>query len=296
MTRDPLLPLLGYDARLASELSPVAQGQLRSVVVGWLAVLVLLAWPLGYVFWLTEHSIVLAIIGAVSVYGLCLNLLRVAVAGGGAGVSFSPERVRGWRPGLVPPAFLLVMACLMAQPAHLLFSHDDHSAAVAARRVELLAKHVASVMNVDHPSSPAPNDTTHAAPNSAGSFTASLSECEFVVYRVQLLWRNPSSAVRFTALYALLVLIPVFWVRFVALEALRAYEWRRYREVLTHVLAGRTGTSGAVREVLSNWASYAAAQSFNDDAQHDLELTGRALSEPRRVPRSQPILRWRTGL
>lgn len=293
MTRDWLLPLLGYDVELASELSFEARGQLRSVCLGWLAVLVLLAWPLGYVFWLTEHSVWLATIAAVGVYALCLNLLRVAVAGGGAGLTFEPERVKQWTPGLVPPVFLLVMGCLMAQPAQLLLTHHDHRVAVEAKRTELLAKKAAMTTRTA--------ELGQSPPHSPAAFDVPLAECEFAVYRVQLLWRNPSSAARFTALYALLVLIPVFWSRFVALEALRAYEWRRYTQVILRAAEERKATAHTVFETLSAWATYVGTPATANDGyptgvvitDDSAQRTRRALSAPRRALRSQPILRWR---
>lgn len=282
MLDDRLLPLLGYDLRLAASLTPAQLAQLRSVVTGWLGALFLVAWPVGYVFWLTEHSTLLATVGPIGAYLLCLNLLRVAVAGGGTGAAFSPEQVAEWRPGVVPSVFLCVLACLVAQPAHLLFTHHDHAALVAARRTELSALHalVAAV----------PDAT------SVEAFANSLAECEFAVYRLQLLWTNPTSATRFTALYGILVLVPVFWTRYIALDALRAYEALRYAQVVRRKHDAREATRRDIHEVLTPWPSYAphAADNMTDTRSPNAGEGARAvLTAPRRAKRSQLILKWR---
>lgn len=278
MARDWLLPLLGYDDRLASQLTSSEADQLRSVAVGWLIALFLVAWPLGYVFWLTEHSSLLATLGPLGVYALCLNLLRVAVAGGGAGPGFSANQVESWRPGLVPSVFLFVIACLMAQPAQLLLTHHEHAAAVHALRTELVAAH--SALMPDATLSP------------SAAFAASLERCEFVVFRLQQLWSSPSSAARFTALYGVLVLVPVYWSRFVALSALRAYEKLRYLQARSVTERARATTREQIHQALGVWPTYAGAQTIDGQA------TGAAwsrevLSADRRARRSQLILRWR---
>lgn len=282
MRDDRLLPLLGYDVQLAAELDPRLYAQLRSVVTGWLGALLLVSWPIGYVFWLTEHSTLLATLGPIGAYLLCLNLLRVAVAGGGVGASFSLRQVAEWRPGWVPSIFLCVLACLVAQPAHLLLTHHAHAAQVAARRAVLIAMHAAS----------------SEAPDVAGSdaFTASLKACEFVVYRLQLLWSSPTSAVRFTALYGMLVLVPVFWTRYVALEGLRAYERLRYEQLVRHKLRASAETDADVERELSRWITPQAWSPLT--ASHSKRgpapsYVTAALAAPRQARRAQLILRWR---
>lgn len=282
MLDDRLLPLLGYDLRLAASLTPAQLAQLRSVVTGWLGALFLVAWPVGYVFWLTEHSTLLATVGPIGAFLLCLNLLRVAVAGGGTGAAFSREQVAEWRPGWVPSVFLCVLACLVAQPAHLLFTHHDHAALVATRRDELSALH-ALVAGV-------PGATSVAA------FVNSLADCEFAVYRLQLLWGNPTSAARFTALYGVLVLVPVFWTRYIALDALRAYEALRYAQVLRHKLQASEANRRDIHEALEPWLTYAppAPDSMTDTRSTDIGFEARSvLTSPRRAKRSQLILKWR---
>lgn len=282
MLDDRLLPLLGYDLRLAANLTPAQLAQLRSVVTGWLCALFLVAWPLGYVFWLTEHSTLLATLGPIGAYLLCLNLLRVAVAGGGTGAAFSRKQVAEWQPGLVPSVFLCVLACLVAQPAHLLFTHHDHAALVASHRAELSALHglVASV----------PDAT------SVDAFASSLANCEFAVFRLQLLWANPTSAARFTALYGILVLVPVFWTRYVALGALRAYEALRYAQVLQRKHLATETIRRDIHAALAHWPSYApaGATSVADSGSSALGIdVSAALAAPRRARRSQLILKWR---
>lgn len=273
-----LLSLLGYDVRLAAALSPRHCTELRSVVTGWLCALFLVAWPIGYVFWLTEHSTLLATLSPVGVFLLCLNLLRVAVAGGGAGAGFSASEVAEWRPGLVPSVFLCVLACLVAQPAHLLFTHHEHAAQVAARRTELLAIHAAF------------SEIPGAATSDA--LTASLATCEFVVYRLQLLWASPSDAARFTALYGLLVLVPVFWTRYVALDALRAYEHLRYEQAVRRKLSTDIETA---RDVAAELARFGATPPRHEatNLEWDPLYIAAALNAPRRVRHTQSILKWR---
>jgi hypothetical protein len=284
MRDDRLLPLLGYDVQLAAALDSRHYAQLRSVVTGWLCALFLVSWPIGYVFWLTEHSTLLATLGPVGAYLLCLNLLRVAVAGGGAGASFSLRQVTEWRPGWVPSIFLCVLAFIVAQPAHLLFTHHAHAAQVAERRAELIALHA----------------TLSEVPGVATSdaFTASLATCEFAVYRLQLLWAAPTSAARFTALYGLLVLVPVFWTRYIALGALRAYERLRYSQVVSHKLQASTATEVQVKHELSRWITAervtpAEAPTVRGHRGPDPNYVTSALSAPRQARRSQLILKWR---
>lgn len=281
MRDERLLSLLGYDVRLAAALSPRHCAQLRSVVTGWLCALFLVAWPIGHVVWLTEHSTLLATLTFLGVFLLCLNLLRVAVAGGGAGAGFSASEVAQWRPGLVPSVFLCVLACLVAQPAHLLFTQQEHAALVAARRAELLTIH-----------------TTFSEVRGAtgsDSLTASLETCEFVVYRLQLLWNSPSDAARFTALYGLLVLVPVFWTRYVALDSLRAYEHLRYQQAVRLKLLTDIETARDVAAALTRFGVAATSHGGAPPTKHvwaPLCITA-ALSAPRRVLRTQPILKWR---
>lgn len=283
MRDDRLLPLLGYDVRLAAALDPRLYAQLRTVVVGWLCALFLVSWPVGYVFWLTEHSTLLATLAPVGAYLLCLNLLRVAVAGGGAGASFSLDQVTQWRPGWVPSIFLCVLAFLVAQPAHLLFTHHEHAALVAARRDELIAMHA----------------TLSEVPGVATSdaFTASLAACEFAVYRLQLLWSAPTSAARFTALYGILVLVPVFWTRYIALEALRAYERLRYAQVVRHKLSAGAQTNVSIRRELARWMGSTPTPTSTDTTRAqrspDPSYIASALAAPRRAQRAQLILKWR---
>lgn len=282
MRDDRLLPLLGYDVQLAAQLAPRFYTQLRSVVTGWLCALFLVSWPIGYVLWLTEHSTLMATLGPVGAYLLCLNLLRVAVAGGGAGASFSLRQVAEWQPGWVPSLFLCVLACLVAQPAHLLFTHHEHSTQVAAHRAVLLAMH-ATVSEVPGVAS-------------ADAFLASLNSCEFVVYRLQLLWSSPTNAVRFTALYGILVLVPVFWTRYVALEGLRAYERLRYGQVVRHQLQAGAETDLAVARELSRWVTPEAVPppaASHSRPGPDPSYVAAALAAPRQARRAQLILRWR---
>jgi hypothetical protein len=166
---------------------------------------------------------------------------------------------------------------LVAQPAHLLFTHHEHAARVAAHRDGLIALH-ASLSEV-------PGVAT------ADAFTASLAACEFAVFRLQLLWTAPTSAARFTALYCVLVLVPVFWTRYVALEALRAYERRRYEQVVRHKLQASAETNADVKRELLRW--------FMPDETPSPELeVGRVdvaavLAAARQAQQAQLILKWR---
>lgn len=269
MQRFPLLSAFGYDPGLLSGLSQVERQRIATVAGGWLLSLALLAWPAGYTLWLVEHSLGLALGVAIATFLLVLNLLRVVTAGGGVQAGVSPAAVRGYRPGLAPATFLFVLGVLFAQPAQLPLRTGELDPLVDAYRNELVVAHE---RRSEH------RDDHHRAV---------LSECDFMVKRLTLLWEDPAQALRFTGFYCLLVLLPALFSQFVALDAIRAYELARYRVARARVAKDREQTARAIRDALGRFSSYVR------DAERSTSLPQALYTERRRA--GQLSLKWRAA-
>ncbi len=227
-----LATLLGYDALV---LARIREGELRALehmVEAWLLSCVLLSCPVGYALWLTEHSLVLALLGSAGTFALTLTWLRLSTAGGGASPHASAADVRNWQPAWGPTALMALLTLLLSQPAQLPLWRAQLDPIVQSRRGALLVEENLLAAQLDLPD--------------ARSYQQRIGSSEFVVLRLQAMWReDPLRAARLTFAYALLVLLPTLLGRLFWLPALRAYELERWQR--TRLLIRRESRASARR-------------------------------------------------
>jgi hypothetical protein len=270
-----LLSLFGYDRKLVAELSHAECQRLGTIAAGWLLSLLLIAVPMGYSLWLVEHSLALACVVAVLTFALTLNLLRVAIAGGGLQAGSTAAQVRDYRPGLAPAVFVGLLGLIFAQPAQLPLDAAHLDPLIAQHREQLVAEHRARV------------ETTPEV-RSFDAYGAELASCEFVVRRLALLWQTPAQAARFTALYCLVVLLPALFGQYVAVGAVRKYQLLRYRRATRFVAVESIAQAAAMDATLADFASYRDARAWRSLDPHPLAAAPAAspgqLSLQRRMP------------
>jgi hypothetical protein len=244
-----LLSLFGYDRKLVAELSHAECQRLGTIAAGWLLSLSMIAVPMGYSLWLVEHSRLLSAVTALATFMLTLNLLRVATAGGGLQAGSTSSQVSHYRPGLAPAVFVGLLGLIFAQPAQLPLNAARLDPLIAEHREQLVAEHRARV---------------EATPEvrSFDAYGAELASCEFVVRRMALLWQEPASAARFSALYCLVILLPAFFSQYVAVGAVRKYQLLRYRYAARIVSADKTALAAAVHATLADFPGYRETRAF----------------------------------
>jgi hypothetical protein len=137
---------LGYDPSRVAELSPRLQRALFLVALASVPSVVLLTASAGYGAFLASDSAVLG--GAVGLgAGLyLLNLLRVAVAGGGVGPQQPFGVVTTWMPRTVPLVMLGLLGVFFAQPLILAVLKGEQDASVEELRRSLTALHASAVL------------------------------------------------------------------------------------------------------------------------------------------------------
>lgn len=236
----PFATLLGYDATLLRQLTSDELKTLDRLVEAWLLSCLLFACPIAYALWLIEHSILLSGLGAFGTFALVFLLLRLSVAGGGAAPHLPRSELETWTPALGPTAVLFLLALLLSQPAQLPLWRTELAGAVDAhRRALVAAQHALG----DEP-----------LLQGASTRAAQHEQNEFLAVRLQAMWSTDAPrALRFTFLYALLVMLPAAWARLFGLKALRAYERKRLAQMLKLIRRDERLTEARVRVELSRW-------------------------------------------
>jgi hypothetical protein len=280
MQEHSLSTLLGYDHSVLARLPIQHARQIARVAEAWLLSCALLASPLAYAVWLVEHSLSLAVLCGVGTFLLVLNMLRLVAAGGGAAPHFSRSQVEAYRPALGPTVLVGVLALLFAQPAQLPLWSQTLAEPVAAHRQTMIEQHERSL------------SALHLADD--GNYQRELARCEFLVLRLTLLWQQPARAVRLTAIYLLLVLLPALGARMFALDSLRAYERARWERGRRGIVREAHAAQREVDALLSKFAS------FTPKPPHyaDVPFNSRVLSPLLLPPPAKPLSRrrwWRRG-
>lgn len=276
-----LAALVGYDVGVLTELPAPAQRHLERVAEAWMLSCALLASPLAYATWLIEHSLWLSLAVGLGSFFVVLNMLRLAAAGGGAAAHFPEQRIRRYRPALGTSLVLGMLALLCAQPAQLPLWSTELEAPVRAQRALLIEQHERAL------------DELGLAKDA--HYQRQIERCEFLVLRLQHMWRSPTRALQLTALYVLLVLLPLLWARYVALSALRAYELLRWRQNRASIVREARAVDRSVRASLAQWPTYSARESAFADAPFDTSVRSALLLAPRRpraAPEPPPKRRW----
>ncbi len=136
-----LASTLGYDPHRVAEMSAPAQRALALVALASIPAVVLLGLAAGYGAFLASDVLPLALGVGVGASFYLLNLLRVAVAGGGVGPQQPIEMAIRWGPRTVPLVMLAVLGVFFAQPLILAALAAEQDVAVEQLRHELGAKH-----------------------------------------------------------------------------------------------------------------------------------------------------------
>lgn len=240
-----LAALLGYDPALLNTVSVAHRQQLDALSQAWLVSCIVLAAPAGLAIWLVEHSLPLCLLMTAGVFILVLNLLRLIHAGGGTAVQLPFPK--DYRPSLLPIVLLLGLALMMAQPAQLVRSSDQHRSEVEQHRSALVASHLASQAALRGTSKELENDD---------DFLSEMQECEFIVLRLRLLWSSPRSAVLWTALFSGLVLLPAALAHVCWSKAVFAYERARYLRAAQSFHADERRVEQKVTAILEQFVTY----------------------------------------
>lgn len=216
MARERILETLGYDPQVIATLARRDRRAMRGVATAWLVACGVLASAAGVAAWVLEPAIGLAIAIAGFTFLLVLNFLRVTIAGGGVSPRDTTGAVGRWKPSLAPALVLGALAALLAQPLQISLHSDELDALMQRYRRDVIAEQVAAARSLGEE-------------RAEKRYSRQIGARSFPALRMQLLWRTPGRAVRWTAVFCMIVLVPVIWARWMALDALRNYERERRR-------------------------------------------------------------------
>ncbi|MDP3501546.1 MAG: hypothetical protein Q8S33_14470 [Myxococcales bacterium] len=137
---------LGYDPARVAELPAHMQRALALVALASAPAVVVLTLSAAWGAYLTSGSVPMAIgVGAFAAFYL-LNLLRVAVAGGGVGPQQPYAQVTTWMPRTVPLVMLGFLGLFFAQPVTLAVLKQEHDPRIEALRRSLETLHAEATL------------------------------------------------------------------------------------------------------------------------------------------------------
>lgn len=248
-----LLWLAGFDVAVVRALGPSSARRLVLIALanalpcglmgagaGYAAQLVQGFWPLS-----------LAVGGAFALF--VLNLLRVAVAGGGIAPHQPERKAERFRPALPPVLVIALLAGLLAQPAILPLFAAELEPAVAAHRAALLRQHRAVP---DPVLADARSEAGRLRREHAERYARNIALASFAARRITLVWREPAYASALTLAFVLLCISPLLLARLPLVSALRHYELTRRQRLQVLLHAFETATAREVHAALSRFASY----------------------------------------
>lgn len=137
---------LGYDPHRVAELSPRQRRALTLVALASVPGVGLLALSAGHGAFLVSDAPGLSVAVGVGAGLYLLNLLRVAVAGGGVGPQQPFGVVTTWMPRTVPLAMLALLGVFFAQPLILWLLSAEQDPQVEALRGALVSMHQRAVL------------------------------------------------------------------------------------------------------------------------------------------------------
>lgn len=137
---------LGYDPARVAELPARMQRALALVALASAPAVVLLTLSAGWGAYLASGLVPLALgVGAFAGFYL-LNLLRVAVAGGGVGPQQPYAQVTTWMPRTVPLVMLGFLGMFFAQPVALAVFKREHDPRIEELRRSLARLHASAIL------------------------------------------------------------------------------------------------------------------------------------------------------
>jgi hypothetical protein len=271
--------LVGYDSALMARLPESSQRHIARVAEAWLLSCALLASPVAYAAWLIEHQLWLALLLGAFTFVMVLNLVRLSSAGGGAATHASGEEVSDYRPALGASLVIGLLALLFAQPAQLPLWKAELDGPVQAQRALLIAQHEQALDNLGL--------------GNAGEYRMKIARCDFLVLRLQHMWRSPTRALQLTGLYILAVLVPAVWARIVALGALREYARARWQRDRRSIVRDTRATARRVEAELTRFPSYVPSPAAFADPPFDTRVASALLLPHRQATAAAPIgPRW----
>jgi hypothetical protein len=137
---------LGYDPDRVAELPASMRRALGLVALAALPALVLLTVSAGYGAWLASDAKALGVAVGVGAGLYLLNLLRVAVAGGGVGPQQPFARVTTFMPRTVPLVMLGLLGIFFAQPLILGWLSSEQDRDIDELRQALVTMHATAVL------------------------------------------------------------------------------------------------------------------------------------------------------
>jgi hypothetical protein len=141
-----LAALLGYDPHRVADLRPELQRALALSALSAFPGIVLLAGSAAYGAFLASDVVGLSLAVGLGAGLYLLNLLRVAVAGGGVGPQQPLAEVTHWRPRTVPLVMLALLGLFFAQPLILGILSAEQDPKIEALRRSLATLHTAGVL------------------------------------------------------------------------------------------------------------------------------------------------------
>ncbi len=216
------IELIGYDPRIARLLPESSQRQIEWLAEGYLLSAFMLTAPIAYAVWVIQHSVLAALLCAAFAWCLILVVLRLLTAGGGVAPHMDDNEVRTHSPSLIPMLLWFALAALFAQIAQLPVFRDELNVAVNAHRTELMVRHDAArdLLGTEiHP-----------------EYGDEIARCEFLMFRIQNLWKRPGRTLALTAIYVALVISPFVFAFLFASRALREYNFARAADMRRAIL------------------------------------------------------------
>ena len=141
-----LAALLGYDPHRVADLRPELQRALALSALAAFPGIVLLAGSAAYGAFLASDVVGLSVAVGLGAGLYLLNLLRVAVAGGGVGPQQPLAEVTHWMPRTVPLVMLALLGLFFAQPLILGLLSAEQDPTIEELRRSLGTLHAAGVL------------------------------------------------------------------------------------------------------------------------------------------------------
>ena len=141
-----LAALLGYDPHRVADLRPELQRALALSALSAFPGIVLLAGSAAYGAFLASDVVGISLAVGLGAGLYLLNLLRVAVAGGGVGPQQPLAEVTHWMPRTVPLVMLALLGLFFAQPLILGLLSAEQDPKIEELRASLASLHTAGVL------------------------------------------------------------------------------------------------------------------------------------------------------
>jgi hypothetical protein len=261
-----LASLLGYDPTRVAELPARQRRALAGVALSSVPGILMLTVSAGYGTWAASDSPPLAGAAGLGAGAYLLNLLRVAVAGGGVAPQQPLAKVTSWMPRTVPLVMLGLLGFFFAQPLMLALLAKEHESTVDALRQELASRHTEALRRTALAASPrAELDGREMTP-----YANHLARSHFLLRRVQLTWERPLRAIPLSAAMVVLLVLPWVAAATLARAASQAYEAARWQANRAIIDAAHAETRQFETEALGRWPTFRGSRiELHEDAPYN---------------------------